>query len=363
MMRTEKPTAILNPATVRRNIRRMADKASRSGVRLRPHFKTHQSAAVGEWFREAGVTGITVSSVGMAQYFADHGWDDITIAFPVSWWQIDTLNGLAGRVRLGLLVESPETIQFLQLRLTAPVNVWIKVDTGYNRTGVRYDDAPLIDQLAAALRLADKLTLAGLLTHTGQTYSIMGSRSIRSIYDKTVAALNQVQQQLQQRGFADVALSIGDTPTCSMLESFPGVNEIRPGNFVFYDMQQVSLGSCRVEDVAVAVACPVVAKHPWKNTLTIYGGSAHFSSDYDDGWIFGAVALPTDLGWSAPLPATRLLKLSQEHGIVQTTPDRLARTNVGDTLMILPIHACLTMNSLKGYTTLEGERLAMLRDF
>jgi D-serine deaminase-like pyridoxal phosphate-dependent protein len=78
------PTLLLDEGRARRNIFRMADKAASNQVRFRPHFKTHQSAAVGEWFRDVGVTAITVSSVEMARYFAAHGWNDITFAFPVN---------------------------------------------------------------------------------------------------------------------------------------------------------------------------------------------------------------------------------------------------------------------------------------
>src|SRR6476620_10300974 len=87
-----RPTLLLDEARCRRNIERMASKARRSNVRFRPHFKTHQSAQIGEWFREAGVNAITVSSVKMAEYFASHGWDDITIAFPANWREIEAIN-------------------------------------------------------------------------------------------------------------------------------------------------------------------------------------------------------------------------------------------------------------------------------
>ena len=60
----------------------MVDRAAAADVDFRPHFKTHRSREVGRWFRDFGVAAITVSSVDMAQYFSNDGWDDITIAFP-----------------------------------------------------------------------------------------------------------------------------------------------------------------------------------------------------------------------------------------------------------------------------------------
>ncbi len=86
----------------------MALKARRHNVTLRPHFKTHQSAEIGSWFRDFGINSIAVSSVEMANYFAKNGWDDITIAFPVNILETDKINKLAGNISLNLLVEFDE---------------------------------------------------------------------------------------------------------------------------------------------------------------------------------------------------------------------------------------------------------------
>ncbi len=80
--------------------------SSSAGIRFRPHFKTHQSAQVGEWFREAGIDAITVSSVDMAVYFAENGWTDITIALLVNPLEIDRIDQLAEKINLNLLVDS-----------------------------------------------------------------------------------------------------------------------------------------------------------------------------------------------------------------------------------------------------------------
>ena len=80
----DQPTLVVDEMITRRNIERMVTRAHKNNVSFRPHFKTHQSAEVGEWFREKGVNKITVSSVEMAEYFALHGWQDITIAFSIN---------------------------------------------------------------------------------------------------------------------------------------------------------------------------------------------------------------------------------------------------------------------------------------
>ncbi len=353
-----RPTAILNETVARRNIATMAAKVEKSGVRFRSHVKTHQSAAVGEWMRQAGVTAITVSSVQMAAYFAAHGWSDITIAFPVNLREIDAINKLAADINLGLLVEAIPAVDFLADRLVAPVQVWLKLDTGYHRTGINWNDGEALLQVAGTIRGAPNMTLRGLLTHAGHSYAARSAEQIRAMYHENVQRMTVGRDTLIQAGFDGLELSYGDTPCNAVVEDFSAVDEIRPGTYVFFDMMQVQIGACEVDDIAVAVACPVVAKHPAENKIVVYGGGSHLSKDrlvLDDGTIsFGSVALPTDEGWTAPLPDCNVTSISQEHGIIQASDDLLAQVDVGDLVMILPVHICMTVDCLKVYRTLSG---------
>ena len=102
-MNIRKPTLIVDEFQVKSNIQKMVKKCNNNKVTFRPHFKTHQSKAIGKWFRDLGVTKITVSSVDMAKYFAEDGWDDITIAIPVNILQLEEINKLASMISLGVL--------------------------------------------------------------------------------------------------------------------------------------------------------------------------------------------------------------------------------------------------------------------
>ena len=105
------PTLLINEQIVRKNLKSMAEKAQRNGLTLRPHCKTHQSHTVARWMRDYDINSITVSSIRMAQYFAEDGWDDITIAFPVNVLEVDRINQLAEKIKLNIIVESAETVK------------------------------------------------------------------------------------------------------------------------------------------------------------------------------------------------------------------------------------------------------------
>ncbi|MEM8533033.1 MAG: alanine racemase [Chloroflexota bacterium] len=354
----QKPTLLLDPVKVQSNINKMSDKAQQSGVRFRPHFKTHQSAQVGAWFRAHGIEAITVSSVDMATYFANHGWQDITIAFPVNILEIEQINQLAQRIQLGLLVESIEVVQFLAEHLTAPVHVWMKIDVGYHRTGITWTAPEACMAVAKAIEAVPHLSFKGLLTHSGHTYAARSKTQVEAIYQETVTRMKHIQEHLSAAGLGQAEISIGDTPSCSVVDDLSAVDEIRPGNFVFYDVMQLEIGSCTEAEIGVAVACPIVAKHPERNELVVYGGAVHLSKDaieVNGTRIFGYVALLEHEGWGASLRQAYVSGISQEHGLIRVDSDIFDRFNIGDIIAILPVHSCLTVNLLRNYLTTTGE--------
>ena len=359
----EKPTLLLDRRRMRRNIERMANKAARASVELRPHFKTHQSAAIGEEFRPFGVTAITASNLDMAEAFAASGWQDITVAFPVNRLQIGQINGLARQVKLHLLVEDPQTVDFLAARLETPVRVWIKIDTGSRRTGLSSEDPEAVCSLARRIVSMNRLSFEGLLTHAGHTYKAGSKEEIKQRYHSSVHSMQRVNEALEAAGLSKARISVGDTPGCSLVEDLSGVDEIRPGNFVFYDAMQWRLGSCAEEDIAVVVACPVVSRHPDRNELVVYGGAVHLSlSHLQDGHgapVYGFLAsAERGDGWGSIVKGAFVASLSQEHGVIRAEPGFVDRISVGDVVYILPIHSCLTVNLLREYRSLEGETIS-----
>ncbi len=357
MINVTKPTIILDKEKCLANLQRMFDKASKSKVHFRPHFKTHQSAIIGNWMRRLGIHPITVSSVSMAKYFSNYGWKDITISTPANILEASEINELAIGVRLNILVESPDPLKYLDPYLTYPVGIFIEIDTGYPRSGIDWEDSKAIDEILQFIAGASKITFKGFLTHSGQTYHAENTETIKDIYKDTLLKMNYLKKQYVS-DWPDLIISVGDTPACSIVDDLGDVDEIRPGNFIFYDLMQYSIGACQVKDIAIALACPVIAKNPRRNEIVLYGGSAHLSKEFlfksNGDRIYGYVVKFDKNSWSDPLKGTYLANITQEHGIIKTTAKLLEEIKRGDILGILPVHSCLTANLMRKYQTLDG---------
>jgi D-serine deaminase-like pyridoxal phosphate-dependent protein len=360
-----KPALVLDADRARRNIERMAAKARRLGLRFRPHFKTHQSRAVGRVFRDCGVDAITVSSVDMAEYFAADGWRDILVAFPLNILELDGLRRLARRVKLGILVEATDGLAALAAGVARPVDVWVKIDIGANRAGLDWNDRAGSARVCAETVRHPRLRLRGLLTHNGRTYGARTIAALQASHADSLAKMLRARRALEAAGYAGLEISVGDTPSCSRLDDFAGVDEVRPGNFVLYDVTQLELGNCAERDVAAAVACPVVAVHARRREVVVYGGAIHLAKEdflsARDGRIYGRVCRPRGAGWGPVLPGTSVRALSQEHGVVATTEDVVRRTRPGDILFVLPIHSCLTVDLWGQYLDLDGNKVPTIR--
>lgn len=359
------PTLLVDEQKCRQNIAKMVQKATDNQVIIRPHFKTHQAHKIGQWFREKGVQHITVSSFRMASYFAADGWEDITVAFPVNPLEIDRINTLARKVQLNVCLENLATLAFLEENLEAKVGVFVEINAGNNRSGLQLDHLPLIHQLVEQIAQNKKMHFLGFLGHAGQSYQARSHEAILKAHQYSIQLMNQLRSKFQEK-HPDLIISLGDTPTCSVADQFPGIDEIRPGNFVYYDVTQSYIGSCSLSQIAVAMACPVVAKYPERNELIVYGGGVHFSKDRvqrkDGTTVFGLLADWTEKGWSViPDTDTYVSALSQEHGKIHTTQERIAATKIGDLLPIVPVHSCMTADLMKSVRTLDGQIIEMMR--
>lgn len=350
----KRPSLVVDTEKVRRNAIRMKEKADRNGASFRPHLKTHQSRVVGRLFRDLGIRAGTVSSVEMARLFAEDGWDDLTIAFPANLREIGDMDELAGRIRLGLLADNPDTVRALAAGLTRPVELWIKIDTGSRRCGIEAGDEAGLRALSEAVRGSRNLRLAGVLSHDSRTYGVRGAEAVGALFREGRDALLSAKAFLSAEGWPDLRTSFGDTPSMSLVEDWSGLDEVRPGNFAYYDLQQFVAGSCSAGDIAAAAACPVVGVYPRRGEAVVYGGAVHLSKQSqimpEGGTSYGAVFDLENGRWTGFRDDAEVRTVTQEHGIVRMRRRDLESTRIGDLLFLCPVHSCLAADLLRPNT-------------
>lgn len=346
------PTLYLDLDIVKNNIKKMAEKCARSGIEFRPHFKTHQSNEIGRLFKNQGVNGITVSSPKMAEYFANDGWKDITIAFPANVLASSLYDKFTQHIDLKTLVISEEVINELDTRLSNKLGLYIELDPDYGRSGVPIGDLKTIHKLIQAIEVSDHLYIAGFYCHAGFTYKARSSEEIIKFIEPIISKLNIIKNE-----YPELPICFGDTPSCSLLNDFGPIDQLSPGNFVFYDWMQVEIGSCTPNEIAVYMECPVIEKFSDRNEILIHGGAVHFSKESIEINGIESFGEPRLKHLSEE---TYLKSISQEHGIIKCSPQVFENIHIGENIQIFPIHSCLTADLMQSYRSTDGMKIEHL---
>jgi len=221
-------------------------------------------------------------------------------------------------------------------------DVYLDVDPGENRSGFDPNDAGSLE-IARKLVACPLLHLRGLYVHGGHSYGSLNAEGIKAIAQLEVDTILRFQEKLRGSGIDVPVLAIGSTPTAIKYSELGAIkiNEIHPGNYIFYDAMQVSLGSCRPNQIALTVLCRVMSKYSFPhNRLLIDAGA--FALSKDRGAIqFGPVTYGTIVGH----PELVVSDIFQEVSIVEAAPGRELKLDdfpVGSLLRIVPNHSCLS---------------------
>jgi D-serine deaminase-like pyridoxal phosphate-dependent protein len=322
------PTAWIELDRVEANIARLQGFADERGVALRPHAKTHKSVEVAQRQRTTGAVGLTVGTLGEAEVFAGAGFDDLFLAYTL--WAGGAkgarLRGLHEAVRIAVGIDSGEGARALSdaVRGSRTLPVLVEVDSGGRRTGVQPQRA---GELGRAAQDAG-LEVLGVFTHGGHAYR--GAEAVADAADDEVRSLETAAAALRAEGIEPRVLSAGSTPTARSSARAP-VTEERPGTYVYNDRNQVLVGSCGVEDVALFVAATVVSVS-LDGQFVIDAGAKALARDPGLGGAPGYASLPA---W----PDAVVERLNDYHGMV-SVPAGSPRPRVGEVLAVMPNHVC-----------------------
>lgn len=343
------PAVVVDLDVMERNLARMKDYCQQHGLRLRPHTKTHKIPTLAHRQLQSGAAGITVAKLGEAEVMIESGITDILIAYPILGQpKAKRLAELAERANVTVSLDSEEVARGISKQAEergVRIRILIEVDVGFRRCGASNEQE--------AVALARKvLELRGLEYHGLMFYPghfLVNAKERRRLLEEVNVRLHRIYEAFEQAGIPIATVSGGSTPTAYMSHEFQGVNEIRPGIYIFNDRNMVGLGVAQIEDCALSVIVTVVSTAVPGRAI-VDGGSKTFSSDRylaGDGRGYGIVKGDPEAEFEA---------MSEEHGHLSI--NRSSRQyRIGERLTITPNHVCSAINMHDEIYGIRGERV------
>src|SRR5216684_2659266 len=273
------PALLIDLDIFERNLCRVAEYAKANDLRLRPHTKTHKVPAVGKLQLSSGAVGLTVAKVGEAEVMLASGTPDLLVAYPViGRTKLERLTEVARKTRVTVALDSSFAARQLseaarQAQVT--FGVLAEVDVGLGRIGVMPGEELL--QLAQAIERLPRLTFEGITFYPGHI-KMLGEDGPEEALRQLGRTVKGILDDFRRAGIEVRVVSGGSTPTLFRSHEVTGVSEIRPGTYVYNDVNTVRSGACAWDDCAVSIQATVVSTAK-KGQMIVDGGSKTFSSD------------------------------------------------------------------------------------
>ena len=340
----ETPALLIDNAIMTKNLDRMQRQADAWRVALRPHTKTHKSPRIAKMQILLGATGITVAKTGEAEVMAAHGIEDIFIANEiVGESKLRRIHNLCVRgVNISFGVDSLEALDQIEHVFTAkhPAHLLIEVDTGEGRSGVT--DKDLFTQLLRNIGDSRHIVFEGVFSHEGHAYSAPDAKTQLMLLDATQAKTLAYVELAHSCGFACKRVSIGSTPSLLTAERYghplmEGINEIRPGTYVFMDAGQANvIGTW--ERCAASVMATVTSKPTTQRVIADAGAKALTMQSRGAG-----VCRTEGLGRIIGENQIYVSNVYDEHTVINDEAFH-GRVAIGERIRIIPNHICPVVN-------------------
>lgn len=330
----ETPVPIVDLDRLAHNLDRMAAYATLHGLRLRPHVKTHKSPRIAAEQLRMGAVGLTCATLREAEVMADVCTDILVAYPPVGAARLERLARMPHHVNVSVAADDAQALDALSVAARLghrTIDVLVEADLGMHRVGVATPDRAVA--MARHIDRAPSLRFAGLQFYPGH---------IRAHVHEQDAGLAQLGRDLgmyiealTDAGLPPTTVSGGSTPAAWRMHEVPGVNEVRPGTYVYNDRTTAQIGACHWEDCALTVLATVVSVSVKGQAVVDAGTKA-----------LGREPLRAEGdGYGALLdhPEVIVSRMSEEHGILDLSQTSW-RPRLGDQVRIVPNHVCIVVH-------------------
>lgn len=339
------PVPMIDIKKLKNNINKMANLARESNTNLRPMVKTHKSPQIAKMQLDAGANGVTVATLDEAEVMVESGIKDIFIAYEIIGnVRLRRLLNLNKKANISVAIDSlagAKQLASLLNKKGQKMEYLIEIDSGLHRCGVQPGE-PALNLAQKINNLSDRLILKGIFTHAGQVYGATSMEKVKEIGEHEGEVMARTARLFREKGIELKVVSVGSTPTVPYSAYTPEVNEIRPGNYIFYDNIQIGLGVISPDEAALTVESMVISR-PSCERVIIDAGSKSLAQDKGAHGVnlvkgFGLVLIDG-------LPRRDIIidHLSEEHGFLLLKKPEI-ELEVGDRIEIIPNHACAVAN-------------------
>jgi D-serine deaminase-like pyridoxal phosphate-dependent protein len=342
----ETPALVLDLDAFERNLHRMAGALRGSGVRLRPHAKSHKCPEIARRQVALGAVGICCQKVSEAAVFVDAGVQDVLVTNEmVGDAKLRRLMDLARSARIGVLVDHPQQVQALAAAARAQavsLDVYVEVDVGANRCGT----APGAAAVALARHVAANppLRFAGLQCYHGPAQHVRSWRARAHAIANAVEAARMTCDAILACGIPVERVTGGGTGSFVHERDSGVFNEIQPGSYVFMDRDY---GDNQPGEADVAF------EHALFVRTTVMSRPAPDRAVIDAGLKASSVDSGMPVVWQRP--DLNFVRAADEHGVLESAGG--AALALGDSLMLVPGHCDPTVNLYDELVCVRGDRV------
>jgi len=335
------PSLIVFPESIRSNIQLMIDIAGNVS-RLRPHIKTYKMREVVLAQMKSGIRKFKCATLAETRLLIECRANEALLARQPAGPDISSLIQLAKEnpdTSISTIIDNPASLQSIEAECRAahlPIGIFLDINVGMNRTGIRADDA---DSLYESTYDSDWVNLEGLHVYDGHIRDSDADERTGHAHSE-YQPVKGLLERLEAKGLPVPTIIAGGSPTFPIHAQRKNV-ELSPGTTLLWDFGYGDL----FEDL------------PFKNAALLL--TRVISKPGPDLVCF-------DLGHKAvasemPHPRVRLLGLeddlefvghSEEHLVART--DRASELSIGDAFLGIPYHICPTVALHNKAVVVEG---------
>ena len=346
LLEVDTPALLIDLDAFERNLKRMADQLEGTGVRLRPHAKTHKSSIIAQKQVALGAVGSCCQKVSEAEVLVAGGVRNVLVSNQlVGRRKLDRLAALAKRATIGVCADDADNVAEISaaaVRHGVTIDTLVEIDVGAGRCGVAPGAAAVV--LAQVIQAAPGLRFAGLQAYHGSAQHLRTHEERRVAIEKAVTDTRLTVDALKQAGLDCDIIGGAGTGTFEF-EAASGIyNELQAGSYIFMDADYAR----NLKEDGGRIDTFEHALFVYATVMSIAGkGKAVVDAGHKAASVDSGMPEPVDLGgvsYSRP---------SDEHGVLDITGANMPIA-LGQKVKLIPGHCDPTVNLHDWYVCVRG---------